>query len=181
MEEVLGRADDLIQKGEYEKAKFLLLQYRLRVQEGVETEPIDRALESLDKGAEKSPLPEERTGPTSEETLRVATSFIERERYEEALDQLNELKRKEDLSPEAKGLESLAVEKIINRERNKAAKLFLLARNTADPVKKEGFLRSSYDILKAVVDKYPTSPLNKRINENLRTIQEELKKLKREG
>jgi hypothetical protein len=94
---------------------------------------------------------------------------------------LNELKQKESLSPDGQRLETRAVEKIINRERNKAAEIFLRARNTADPEKKEELLKSSYNILKAVAEKYPDSPLNKRINDNMRAIENELKKIKRMG
>ncbi len=111
----------------------------------------------------------------------MASALIDGEKYEEALVKLNELKQKESLSPDGQRLETRAVEKIINRERNKAAEIFLRARNTADPEKKEELLKSSYNILKAVADKYPDSSLNKKINDNMRAIENELKKIKRTG
>jgi hypothetical protein len=180
-EEVLKKADELVKSGEREKAEFLLYQYRLRLEEGPEAEAIDRALDNLADTATTSPPPVEPEGPTVAEVVKMASALIDGEKYEEALVKLNELKQKGSLTPDGQRLEARAVEKIINRERNKAAEIFLRARNTADPEKKEELLKSSYDILKAVAEKYPDSPLNKKINDNMRAIENELKKIKRMG
>jgi hypothetical protein len=188
-EEVLKKADELAKSGEREKAAFLLYQHRLRLEEGPEAEAVDHALERLGDTATtspppaepESPAPAEPEGPTVAEVVKMASALIDGEKYEEALVKLNELKQKESLSPDGQRLETKAVEKIINRERNKAAEIFLRARNTADPEKKEELLKSSYTILKAVADKYPDSPLNKKINDNMRAIENELKKIKRTG
>ena len=180
-DEVLKTADNLVRSGEREKAKFLLYQHRLRLKEGPEAEAVDRALESLEGPAATTPPPAQPEGPTAEEVLKMASAFIDGEKYEEALLKLNELKQKEPLGVDGQRLEARAIEKIINRERNKAAELFLRARNTADPGKKEELLKSSYDILKAVAEKYPDSSLNKKINDNMRAIENELKKVKRTG
>lgn len=180
-EEVLKKADELVKAGELDKAEFLLFQYRLRLEEGTEAEAVDRALESLGDAAATSPSPEVPVGPTAAEIVKMASVLIDSEKYEEGLSKLNELKQKEPLSPDAQKLEARAIERIINRERNKAAEIFLRARNTTDPGKKEELLKSSYEILKAVGEKYPDSPLNKKINDNMRAIENELKKVKRMG
>jgi tetratricopeptide (TPR) repeat protein len=180
-EEVLKKADELVKGGEREKAEFLLYQHRLRLEEGPEAEAVDRALENLENGAVVSSPPPEPEGPTAGEILKMASAFIDGEKYEEALLKLHELKEKQPLGPEAQKLEARAIEKIIIRERNKAAELFLRARNAAEPEKKAELLKSSYDILKAVAEKYPDSPLNKKINDNMRAIENELKKIKRMG
>ena len=180
-EEVLKKADELVKSGESEKAQFLLYQHRLRLEEGPEADAVDHALESFGDTATTSPPPAEPEGPTVAELVKMASALIDGEKYEEALVKLNELKQKESLSPDGQRLETRAVEKIINRERNKAAEIFLRARNTADPEKKEELLKSSYNILKAVAEKYPDSPLNKKINDNMRAIENELKKIKRMG
>jgi hypothetical protein len=182
-DEVLKRADELAHNGEYDKAKLLLLQHRLRLQEGPETEAIDRALENLEITQTTAPAAEakeQQAATVSQETVKVASALILEEKYEEALAKLEELQKKQALSQEAQNLQALAIEKIINRERNKAAKLFLLARNTGDPAKKEELLKSSYGILKAVAEKYPSSPLNKKINDNMRSIEVELGKIKKQ-
>jgi hypothetical protein len=180
-EEVLKKADDLVKSGEPEKAQFLLYQHRLRLEEGPEAEVVDHVLERLGDTATTSISPAEPEGPTVGEVVKMASALIDGEKYEEALVRLNELKQKESLSPDGQRLETRAVEKIINRERNKAAEIFLRARNTVDPEKKEELLKSSYNILKAVADKYPDSSLNKKINDNMRAIENELKKIKRTG
>jgi len=180
-EEVLKKADELVKNGEREKASFLLYQHRLRLEDGPEAEAVDYALESLGDTATTSPPPAEPEGPTVAEVVKMASALIDGERYEEALVSLNELKQKESLTPDGQKLEARAIEKIINRERNKAAEIFLRARNTADPEKKEELLKSSYNILKVVAEKYPDSPLNKKINDNMRAIESELKKIKRMG
>ena len=82
------------------------------------------------------------------------------------------------MGPETGKLKGFAVDKLINRERNKAAKLFLMAKNTEDPVRKEELLVSSYGLLKAIVDDYPSSPLNDKINDHMDKIKRELDKLK---
>ena len=188
-EEILKKADELVKSGDREKAEFLLYQHRLRLEDGPEAEAVDYALESLGDTATTSPppaepegpSPAEPEGPTVAEVVKMASALIDGEKYEEALVKLNELKQKESLTPDGQKLEARAIEKIINRERNKAAEIFLRARNTADPEKKEELLKSSYNILKAVADKYPDSPLNKKINDNMRAIENELKKIKRMG
>jgi hypothetical protein len=183
-EEVLKKAEELARGGEYEKAKILLLQHKLRLGEGPQTEPIDRALENIEIREATTPAAvakEQQAAIASEETLRVASALIEGEKYEEALAKLEELEKIQALPKEALDLQALAVEKIIKRERKKAAGLFLLARNTADPAKKEELLKSSYDILKAVAEKYPSSPLNKKINDNMRSIQFEISKIKKQA
>jgi hypothetical protein len=183
-EEVLKKAEELARGGEYDKAKILLLQHRLRLKEGPETEAVDRALENIEIREAATPAAvakEQQTATASEETLRVASALVEGEKYEAALAKLEELEKKQPLSKEALDLRALAIEKIIKRERDKAAGLFLRARNTADPAKKEELLKSSYDILKAVAEKYPSSPLNKKINDNMRSIQYEINKIKKQA
>jgi hypothetical protein len=183
-DEVLKRADELAHNGEYDKAKLLLLQHRLRLQEGPETEAIDKALENLEITQANAPTAEtkeQQAAIASQETIKVASALIQEEKFEDALAKLEELQQQQALPPEAQNLQAIAIEKIINRERNKAAKLFLLARNTADPAKKEELLKSSYGILKAVAEKYPSSPLNKKINDNMRSIELELAKIKKQA
>jgi len=83
--------------------------------------------------------------------------------------------------PDVKELKDMAVEKIINRERNKAAQLFLAASKSKDPAKKEELLTSSYNLLKAVADKYPSSPLTPRVQQHMNQVTKELSKVKKGG
>jgi hypothetical protein len=178
-QEVLTQVDALVQRDDFETAKLLLLRLRLRLQDGPDAELVDQAMKSVDLAEERA-REQKKTGTSQQEdALALAANLIEQERYEDAITELENLRQGKLLSPEAKQLQDLAVEKIVNRERNKAAKLFLMARNTQDPVKKEELLLSSYDILKALVEKYPSTPLFQKINDNMKTIQNELSKLKK--
>ncbi len=104
-----------------------------------------------------------------------AERLIEQENFEQALSILNEsgVTDNQDIN----NLKDKAIEGIINRDRNKAAKLFLLAKETNDLQKKKEYLNSAYRILEALIIQYPNSPLINRIKENLNKVSEELKNL----
>ena len=171
--EVLRQVDALGERS----AKLLLLRLRLRLQDGPDAELVDQAMKSVEWAEEKARDQQQTEASRKEEALELAANFIEQERYEEAIAELETLGRGHMLNREAKQLQDLAVEKIVTRERNKAAKLFLMARNTTEPAKKEELLVSSYNILKALIDKYPSSPLYQKINDNLKKIEEEMSRL----
>jgi len=112
----------------------------------------------------------------TQDGLKLALNLIRSEKYEEALQKLDELPPAD---PEVRELKNSTVEKIINRERDKAAKLFLTARNTKNPAKKEELLNSSYNTLKTVADKYPSSPLIPKVYDHMLQVTKELAKLKK--
>jgi hypothetical protein len=193
LKDALSKADESTQKGDFGRAKFILFQQRIRFDEGPEAEMIDQALKSVEMAEEKA----QQQGKTEvaakepssvdlqkelqreaekQDSLKVALNLIRSEKYEEAILKLDELPPSD---PAVKELKNMAVEKIINRERNKAAKLFLTARNTKDPVKKEELLNSSYNILKAVADKYPSSPLIPKVQDHMNQVTKELVKVKK--
>ncbi|MBN2123293.1 MAG: hypothetical protein JW821_03290 [Deltaproteobacteria bacterium] len=176
LDQVLAEVDGLIRKNDLTRARFLLLQQKIRFPEGPETEAIDEAMrkvEEAEKGvADGMPAP----GPKGDEpeAIKTARRLVEEEKYEEAISRIEEMQREGAMDAESRELKESAIEKLINRERNKAAKFFLMAKNTSDPAKKRELLSSSYDILKKLMDKYPSSPLNKKINDNMNRIREEM-------
>ncbi len=193
LKDALSKADESTQKGDFGRAKFILFQQRVRFDEGPEAEMIDQALKFVEMAEEKA----QQQGKTEvaakepssvdlqkelqreaekQDSLKVALNLIRSEKYEEAILKLDEWPPSD---PAVKELKNMAVEKIINRERNKAAKLFLTARNTKDPVKKEELLNSSYNILKAVADKYPSSPLIPKVQDHMNQVTKELVKVKK--
>jgi hypothetical protein len=193
LKEALARVDESVQKGDFGRAKFILLQQRIRLQEGPEAELIDQALKKVEMEEEKVREQEKAgiaaKGPSSadvqkelrheaetQDGLKVALNLIRSEKYEEALQKLDELPPAD---PEARELRNSTVEKIINRERDKAARMFLNARNTKNPAKKEELLNSSYNTLKAVADKYPSSPLIPKVYDHMLQVTKELAKLKK--
>ncbi|MGD2125956.1 MAG: hypothetical protein PVG99_07745 [Desulfobacteraceae bacterium] len=180
VEDILSKVDELVKRHQFERAKFLLIQQRIRSQEGPLTEIIDEALKSVELAEDRYHQEERARAALREETLKTAARLIEEEKYEDAISRLEILINGQTGGPKADALKALAIEKLINRERNRAAKLFLMARQTTEPSKKEKLLRSSHNILKALAEKYPTSPLNKKINDHIIRIEEELEKLRHE-
>jgi len=194
LKEALAKAEGSAQIGDFGRAKFILFQQRIRFEEGPEAELIDRALKSVELAEQKAQeqtkteiAAKEPSSPADlqkelqrdaekQDSLKVALNLIRSEKYEEAILKLDELPSSD---PEVKELKNMVVEKIINRERNRAAKLFLTARNTKNPVKKEELLNSSYNILKAVADKYPSSPLIPKVQDHINQVTKELVKVKK--
>jgi hypothetical protein len=176
-EDLLKAVDELLQKHEFGEAKLLLIKHRIRTQEGPELEIIDQALKTVDLAEER--FLQEKSAKLSyeKESLKQAQKLIEEENFEEALAKLETLRDAQDMTPQIRELKRVATERLIKRERNRAAKYFLMARKTADPTRKEELLLSSYDILKALVGNYPSSPMIEKLNDNLRTVREELAKL----
>ena len=176
-EELLKAVDELVQKHEFAEAKLLLIKHRIRTEEGPELEIIDQALKTVDLAEERYLQEKSARLSYEKETLKLARKLIEEENFEEALTKLETLSDAQKMTPEMKELKRVATEKLIKRERNKAAKYFLMARKTPDPAKKEELLLSSYDILKTLIEQYPSSPMIEKLNDNLRTVREELTKL----
>ena len=180
MEKILMEVDRLVQKHAFAEAKLLLIKQRLRSEEGPEIETIDQALKTVELAEEIYQEGENFTLSRGKETLELATKLIEKEKFEEAIAKLEELENNQDFASESKEIKDLAMEKLINRERNRAAKIFLMAKKTSDPVKKEELLISSYNILKTLIEKYPSSSLIKRLNSHLISVGSELDKLRKD-
>ncbi len=175
--ELLKAVDELVQKHEFGEAKLLLIKHRIRTEEGPELEIIDQALKTVDLAEERYLQEKSAKLSYEKETLKLARKLIEEENFEEALAKIETLRDAQNMTPEMNELKRVATEKLIKRERNKAAKYFLMARKTTDPAKKEELLLSSYDILKALIEQYPASPMIEKLNDNIRTVREALTKL----
>jgi thioredoxin-like negative regulator of GroEL len=194
LKEALARAEESAQRGDFGRARFLLFQQRIRFDEGPEADLIDQTLKSVEAAEEKAQqqpkteiAAQEPVSPadlqmqlqreaSKQDGLKAALALIRSEKYEDALVKLDEWPAAD---PEVKELKDTAVEKIINRERNKAARLFLTARNTKEPAKREELLNASYATLKAVADKYPTSPLIPKVQDHMQQVAKELAKVKK--
>jgi hypothetical protein len=176
-DEFLQQVAQLVQEHRFGEAMDLLVSKRDEAQSGAEIEALEQAIKSVEMAEEK--YIEEKIASISmrKETLELARKLLDNEQLEEAISNLNALEPQEEDSREIRELREQAIERLINRERNRAAKLFLAARDTRDPAKKEEYLRSSYEILNALVDKYPSSPLNNKIKDHIAKVAEELDKL----
>jgi hypothetical protein len=180
MESLLARVDVLIQKGAYAEARRLLLSYRLGLGEDPETRLIDEALERVASAEEEVKRAEQGRENRTRQSLASARRLMEEERFEEAIAQLDALEQDQPGVAETEDLRREAVERLVSRERNRAARMFLAAQRTDDLEQKEAYLKDSYHILTKLLEKYPSSSLKKRINNHIRRIEEELDKLNRD-
>jgi hypothetical protein len=176
-EQLLQRADKLLQERKFGEAWDLLTLNRSAALSDADRRSIDQALKRLE-AAQETYL-EETISMISKkkETLRMARRFLEEEKFEQAISNLDNLSESE-ASLEVRELREQAVEGLINRERNRAARIFLNAKRTRDPVKKEEYLLTCYEILNSLVEKYPSSPLSEKIRSHIRKVSEEMEKLK---
>jgi hypothetical protein len=120
---------------------------------------------------------QEKVNHNAKENLEAALKLIEEEEYEPAINMLDQIKRGGDSNPDIDKQMVIAVDKLINKERNRAAKIFLTAKKTDDIKKKEELLRSAQNILNGLIDKYPSSGMIEKIKSNLVSVNVELKKI----
>jgi hypothetical protein len=175
-DQILYEVEQLVRERKFGEAWDLLILKRGTVSSETGLKNIDQALKRLERAQEE--YLEETISMISEkkEAVQMARKFLDEEKYEQAISSLDTLSEGEE-SHEIKELREQAVESLINRERNRAAKIFLTARRTQDPEKKEEYLRSSYNILKDLIENFPSSPLINKVISHLEKVEEELEKL----
>ncbi|MDZ7695407.1 MAG: hypothetical protein U5R49_00275 [Deltaproteobacteria bacterium] len=181
LNDLLEAVDTRIEKNAYQDAKLLLIRHRLTFEDGPALEAIDRklqAIEDLQKAYEEERLIRE---AYVKETLQGAKRLMEAEQFEDAVERLDKMEGDAAFEAESSALRAQAVENIINRERNRAARLFLEAKKTSNTQKKEKLLTQSYDILKALNEKYPSSSLNEKVLSHIAIVKSELDKIQKEN
>jgi len=115
--------------------------------------------------------------------VKRVEGLIEKERFEEAISSLDKLEASPaegNVQDKADRLRDLAVEGLIHSERERAAKIFYMAKQSKDISKKEELLLSTYRILNNLIEKYPLNSLINKLNDNLKSVQDELDKLEEE-
>ncbi len=179
MDQLLAKVRSLVQDHAYSKARILILRERIRVGEGPENELLDREMEKIDQQEAEFQTQREIKDDSMRETQEAAREMIDKEDYEAAIDSISKVEASRELDTESRELKEKAVEGLINKERNRAAELFLAARKTNDPSKKRELLNSSYNILNGLIKKYPSSPLNQKLKSHIVVVQRELDKLQK--
>ncbi|MFO7600379.1 MAG: hypothetical protein R6X27_11295 [Candidatus Desulfacyla sp.] len=178
MDQLLQKVRSLVQGHAYSRARVLILRERLRLGEGPENELLDRELEKIDQHEAEFQAQEQMRDDPLKETQETARQMIEKEDYEAAIGEFTKVEASQELDAESRELKERAVESLINKERNRAAELFLAAKKASDPSKKKELLDSAYAILKTLIDKYPSSPLNQKLKSHISIVQNELDRLK---
>jgi len=171
------KVDALARNHEFAEARQLLLNEKAEREEGPETEVIDRALNNLEEAETAYEENVMIKATYLKETYEAARKLYEKEDYKGAIATLEALENTQELSAEAADLKNRAVESLINRERNRAAAIFLEAKKTKDPNKKKELLETSYKILKTLFDDYPQSPLKNKLTSHINIVQREIEKL----
>lgn len=174
---VLAQVPEKIKEGRFDEAREMLLLARRGVSSDSDAASVDRSLAEVDAAEEKY-LNERIAGITKKkDAIETTRDLLEKEKYGEAVTGIEALEAEQGQGPEIAALKEQAVEKFIQEERNRAAKMFLMARQTEDKKKKAEYLRGSLNILKNLVEKYPSSTLITKINSNIKSVEDEMTRL----
>jgi len=168
---ILKEVVNLENRGDFTGARLILLKWKMNADEPAEIAEINKAIASLDL-SEKQYL--EKVISNRKEGTDAAINLIEEEDYESAITMLDNLKTEDGSSSEIDKQKDIAVERLINQERNRAAKIFLAAKKTNDTTKKKELLLSAQNILNELIEKYPAAGSVDRLKSNLNSVSEEL-------
>ena len=177
-EQIIKDSRSLIRENRYDEARQLLLSKKKNAEQGSELERFESALLEVEEAQEKFEAEKAIRDAYVKTTLATVRDLIESDKFEEAIQKLETISQVQDENSEATLLKERAVEGIINRDRNKAAQLFLSARKSGDASEKEALLTSALQILEELVEKYPSSDLKDKVLSNMSRVEDELKNLK---
>lgn len=179
--DLLHRVDTLIQARAFDQARLLLVRQRIRYPEGAETAAIDQAMDRVDRA---EAVHQTRTPdwpplqPQVSEALEEAEGLMEAEEYESALAGLEVLQDSlHEADPRVENLRQKAESELVRSNRERAAKLFLMARNARNTEEKADHLRASQGLLRKLLDRFPDSALAPTIRSNLDTVEEEMERM----
>ena len=175
--EVIRKAEKLVQEQRFGAARDLLVSKKEQTSAGPEAAAIDDALREVELAEDKYLQEKIAMLSSINEGLTQAKKLIEEERFEAALSKLQGMSPEYGHGQKIEALKKEAVDGLVNRERNRAAEIFLAAKRTQDSVKREEDLRMSYSILKNAIEKYPSSSLNNKLKSHMKKVAEELEKL----
>ena len=179
VDHLLEKVDQLLEENRFSEARDLLLLKRKETLSTNDNEAIIQALKRLEL-AEENYLEKKITALSTKKDMVQAQRLLEEERFEEVISKLEALESEQEDNRELIELKQFAIEKLINRERNRAAKIFLSAKEIQDPEKRKEYLHESHEILKSLADRYPLSPLNSRLKSHMKIVEDELDKLKKD-
>ncbi len=177
LQPLMKQVEEHIQSHDFDGARALLIQKRDSGISASESETIDQAMKSVDR-AEDVFLGKRIVSLSPEEKAQKdIRRLMEDEKYDEVVSRIEKLKLEGIQSDDLKNLELEATEKLINRDRKRAAGLFLKAKKTESLVEKKNYLNMSRVLLENLLHNFPSSPLQEKIKRNLESVDEELQKL----
>jgi hypothetical protein len=177
--QVLWQVAQLIEEHKFSDARNLLAMKHEEESEGLNAETMAKAIQDIE-GAEERFLEEKiLTLSLKKKSLDRAHRFLEEERFDEAVAELDALEEKNLATPEIRVLRQRAVGQLINEERNRAAKMFLAGKQATDFLEKERYFNASYNILNKLIEQFPSSDLILKVKSHRRKVLEELDKLRK--
>lgn len=176
IDHLLERVDKLLEENRFNEARDLLFPLRRKTLSADEKDTVDQASKKLEL-AEENYLEKKISMISMKRDMEQARRLIEEERFEDVISRLEAMEPEQEETREISELKQFAIEKLINRERNRAATVFLAAKGTGDIAKKQTYLLEALGILNALIDRYPVSSLNDKLLSNIKTVEEELDKL----
>ncbi len=173
---LLMEVNGLVQTHDYERAKILLSEAHAKTQAGPDRVIIIRAMDQIKAEEKTFYMPEQINIANIEKDVK---GLIEEEKFEEAIARLETIQNP---SPENSRdtvgeLKQKAINSLINRERNRAAEIFLKAKRTNDPSRKQEMLYASREILTTLILNYPNSSLIHTLERNLDVVEQTLGKV----
>lgn len=177
IENLIEEVEGLIGSNEFQRAKLLIIKQKIRVQDESETVLLEKTFQRVEQAEAEFQRQAHNAAPVEQDALSVARALVEDEKLEEALEYIKAIEKTENISADMVSLRALATERLINREREKAARLFLMSKNSTNAEKKKEYLVSSYKLLTKLIEQYPLSPSSQKVISNINTVEKELMKL----
>lgn len=179
LNQLLGEVNVLVKSRKYKKAVALLRKAEGQATDSSGREIIIKTRERIHAEKKAGAISLKTNPNNAREVSEAAKNLLEQEKYEEAIDHLQEAERASDNSTEKElvRLEEVAVKGLINRERNRAARFFLDSKKMADPVQKREALCIARDILADLILNYPNSTEVRKVEQNLGIVEKALEKL----
>ena len=173
---LLVEVGKFLEENRFNEARNILVSLRRRTLKADEIASVNQALKKVEI-AENDYLEKKISVISMKRDMEKARRLLEEERFEEVITQLEALETETGDIREVAELKQFAIEKLITRERNRAAGIFLAAKKTADIEKKKAYLLEALEILKNILSKYPSSALNNKVISNIETVRIALERL----
>ena len=177
IEHLIEEVERLIGNYEFQKAKLLIIKRKIRVQDESETILLEKTFQRVEQAEAEFQRQVHNAPPVEQDALSVARALVEDEKLEEAIEYIKTIEKTENIPADMMTLKTLATERLINREREKAARLFLMSKNSTDTEKKKEYLVSSHKLLTKLIEQYPLSPSSQKVISNIKTVEKELMRL----
>lgn len=177
IEHLMEEVEALIGSNEFQSAKLLIIRQKIRAQDESESILLEKASRRVEQAEAEFQRHVHTAPPVEQDALTLARTLVEDEKFEEAIEYIKTIEKTEDIPGHMVNLKALATERLIHREREKAAKLFLMSKNSPDIEKKKEYLEASHKLLTKLIEKYPLSPLSQKVISNIDTVEKELMKL----